>query len=321
MIQANYDQLVDRISKLSAIERKEIERRIEAKIAKLSGLISKEGAAKVVAAELGISFDKQKYNISDLLTGMRKISITAKIISIFPIRTYMRGGSESKVASMIVGDETGNIRTVLWDTNHIAMIENGTIKTDSVVEIKNADVRGTTVKELHLGSFSELRISDKKIEKVNMNISSPDIKKISELNINENARVKAAILQIFQPKFFNVCPECNMKVSFENNNYICHKHGNVLPKERILFNMVIDDGSDNINAIAFNEVIEKIFNIPPSNLKDTDTFINKKSEILAKEFFLTGRLRKNALFNKAEFIIQDIAEVFPEDIIKELSKN
>ena len=56
----NYHQLVDFISKNSGLSNEDIERRIEAKQAKLAGLISKEGAAQVVAAELNINFDKQK---------------------------------------------------------------------------------------------------------------------------------------------------------------------------------------------------------------------------------------------------------------------
>ena len=57
MIEGNYDKIIEKISKSSGLEKEEIERRIAAKRAKLAGLISKEGAAQVIAAELGISFD------------------------------------------------------------------------------------------------------------------------------------------------------------------------------------------------------------------------------------------------------------------------
>ncbi len=320
MIKATYDQLVERISKLAGLELKEIERRVEAKRARLSGLISKEGAAQVVAAELGISFDKQKYKISDLLTGMKKVQVTGKVINIFPVRTFLRGGIESKVANLVIADETSNIKTVFWDTHHIAKIESGEIKPGTVIDIKNADVRGTGNKELHLGSNSELTISDKQITKVITTPQNLELKKISEINLNENTRVKGAIMQVFQPRFFNVCPECNSKVSFEQGQYTCGRHGNVMPKERALINIVIDDGSNNINAIAFNEIAEKIFNSPMENLKDPLSFMEKKQELLAKEFFFSGRARKNMLFNKDEFVIQDMNEVLPEQLIEQLQK-
>ena len=68
----NYSQLVERISLAAKLPKEDIERKVEAKRAKLSGLVSKEGAAQIVAAELGINFDKEKMKISELVQGMKK---------------------------------------------------------------------------------------------------------------------------------------------------------------------------------------------------------------------------------------------------------
>ena len=137
----NYSQLVERISRSSGLSVADIERRIEAKRAKLSGLISKEGAAQVVASELGISFDKEKMKISELLTGMKKVNVIGKIISLFPIKEYNKNNKQGKISSFILADETGNIRTVLWDTNHISLIEQGKIANGKAVEISNGTMR------------------------------------------------------------------------------------------------------------------------------------------------------------------------------------
>ena len=53
----NYERMVRTISKISGLDITEIEQRIEAKKEKISGLISNEGAAQIVAAELSVSFD------------------------------------------------------------------------------------------------------------------------------------------------------------------------------------------------------------------------------------------------------------------------
>src|SRR3990170_5347393 len=127
MVIENYDRIVEKISKKSGLEKEEIKRRIEAKRAKLSGLISPEGAAQVVAAELGISFDNEKAKIDELVSGMRKANVIAKVIKVFPARTFSKNGKEGKVANMVVADETSNIKVVLWDTNHIDLIEKGEI--------------------------------------------------------------------------------------------------------------------------------------------------------------------------------------------------
>ena len=75
MIPGNYEQILEKISKNSGLAIDEIGRKIEAKRAKLSGLISKEGAAQIIASELGISFEKEKMKVKELLNGMRKINL------------------------------------------------------------------------------------------------------------------------------------------------------------------------------------------------------------------------------------------------------
>src|SRR3989344_6374772 len=157
----NYSQLVERIARSSGLTKEEIDRRVEAKRAKLSGLISKEGAAQVVAAELGISFDKEKMKLSELLSGMKKANVVGKIIQLFPVREFNKNGREGKVANFVIADETSNARAVLWDTNHIALIEKGEIKEGDVVEISNANIRNG---ELHLSSFADIKKSKEKIE-------------------------------------------------------------------------------------------------------------------------------------------------------------
>ena len=52
----NYERILKVIAKSSGLTESEIEGKVEAKRSKLAGLISREGAAQVVAAELGISF-------------------------------------------------------------------------------------------------------------------------------------------------------------------------------------------------------------------------------------------------------------------------
>ena len=52
MTDGNYERILDKIARISGLGRGELEQRIAAKRSKLSGLISPEGAAQVVAAEL-----------------------------------------------------------------------------------------------------------------------------------------------------------------------------------------------------------------------------------------------------------------------------
>lgn len=321
MIRASYEQLIERISHLSGLPIEEVKRKVEAKRAKLSGLISGEGAAQIVAAELGISFEKQRFKIFDLLIGMKKVHVVGKVIDVFPVRKFVRGGREGEVGTLVLADNSSSIRVVFWDTKHIEMIKNGMIKKDSVLEIKDADVRGTAAKEIHLGSNATVELSNEKIDAVVTTEILP-VKKIAEIKVGERAAVRANIVQAFQPKFFSVCPECNMKISYENEKAFCHKHGAIVPKNRVLVSFVIDDGTDNIRAIAFNEAVTKMLKIQESEtekLNEPDFWLSKKNQIMGAEMEVSGRVRRNAAFDRDEFIAESVHEIDPEQIIKELS--
>lgn len=93
----NYEKILERISRSSGVEKEELDRRVEAKRAKLSGLISKDGAAQIIAAELGISFDNERMKINELLPGMKRANVVGKVINLFPVRTFERQGKKNKV--------------------------------------------------------------------------------------------------------------------------------------------------------------------------------------------------------------------------------
>ena len=159
----NYEKIIEKLSKSSGLDKEELDRRVEAKRAKLSGLISKEGAAQVIAAELGISFDNEKLKINELLEGMRKVNVTGKVIRLFPVRTFSRNGKDDKVANIMIADETSNIKVVLWDVNHIGLIENNKIEEGTVIEILNGSMREN---EIHLGGFSEVKVINEDLKNV-----------------------------------------------------------------------------------------------------------------------------------------------------------
>jgi len=310
-MEGNYSQLVQFISETSGVSVDEIEKKIEAKQAKLAGLISKEGAAQVIAAELNVNFDKQVVKISHLVPGMRKINLVGKIIELFPIREYNKNGRSGRIGSFILADDTSNIRTVLWDENHIDLIDKGNIVKDGCVEIGNASIRNG---EIHLGSFSEIKVVDKVFE--NVILEKPVItKEIVSFNPNDNVATRAFIVNMFEPKFFEVCPECKRKVSESGD---CNDHGKVVPDKRALLSLVLDDGSDNIRATIFSEVLDKVFS--KEELENNELFAIKKKDYLGKELLVKGQVRKNQMFDSNDFIVSSFEELDLDKLIEELEK-
>jgi len=309
----NYDKILERISRSSGEDKKEIDRKVEAKRAKLSGLISREGAAQIVASELGISFDNERLKINELLSGMRKIKVIGKIIDLSPVRTFTRNGKKGKVVNFTLADDTSNIKVVLWDVNHIELIEKGKIKKEDVVEISNGGMRGN---EIHLGSFSELKPIKEEIKEV---ITEKMVfeRKIEDVQISENVNIRAFIVNVFGPRFFETCPECNKKVQRESEGSICKDHGKVIPNKRALLNLVLDDGTEVMRSVVFSENFEKI---GIKDLEDSDKITNQKEDLLGKEMFFIGNVKNNKFFNNKEIIIEDVLEVDTDELIKKLEK-
>jgi len=311
----NYEKILEKIAKTASLEKEEIERRVEAKRAKLAGLISKEGAAQVIAAELGISFENEKFKINELLPGMKKVNITGKIINLFPVRTFTtKKGDQGKVANLVIADETSNIKVVLWDVNHIALIEKGDVSDGNIVDIANGSMRDN---EIHLGSFSELKLSNDVLDEVNTEKIVKE-KDIIDFRVGDSSSVRAFIVQAFEPKFFNVCSECKKKVTPEGENFTCKEHGKVLPEKRALINIVLDDGTETTRCVLFHETLNQL---GLTELENADMLTQQRENLLGKEMVFSGNVRINKFFNNPEFIVDEVKEINLDDLISKLEKN
>jgi len=124
---------------------------------------------------------------------------------------------------------------------------------------------------------------------------------------------RAFIVQMFEPKFFQVCPECKKKANELNE---CMTHGKVAPEKRVLLSLVIDDGSESIRSVMFSDQLEKIFT--KEELESQELFAIKKNELLGKEVIVTGQVRRNPMYNSNEFIVNGLVDVDLDKLIEEL---
>ncbi len=309
MVLGNYERIVEKIAKHSGLSVDEVNRKIEAKRAKLSGLISQEGAAQIVAAELGINFENEKLKIEELLPGMRKINISGKIVRLFPIRSFKtQKGEDGKVLNLVLADETSNIKVVLWDTNHIALVEKGEINEGDVVDISNGSMREN---EMHLGSFSEFKRSSKEIGEVRTDRVVRE-KKISDFKLGDSLSVRAFIVQAFQPKFFEVSKETGKKLTESE------REKGVATDRKALINIVIDDGTETIRAVIFNDNLSVL---GLNDLENSERLSYQIEALLGREMIFSGNVRKNNFFNNEEFIIDGVKEVNLDELIANLEKN
>ncbi|MBS3089749.1 hypothetical protein J4461_02590 [Candidatus Pacearchaeota archaeon] len=306
----SYSRLVERIAQSAGVSSDDIERKVEAKRAKLSGLVSKEGAAQIVGAELGVNLEKERLKIAELLPSMKRAHVCGKIVRLFPVRSYSKNGREGKVANFVLADDSGNIRVVLWDAHHISLLEAEEFKQGDSVEISNAMMRNG---ELHLSAFGDLKSSNEKF----VNAVTETVfheKSLKDAQPGQKLQSRAFIVQVFEPRYFEVCPQCGKKVVEQQ----CNAHGKVEPQRRALLNLVIDDGTGSLRSVIFGEQILKL-GLNQEEVFSLELFNEKKNSLLGDEKIFSGNIRTNSLYNTTEFTIELIQEVEPEKILNEMN--
>jgi len=332
MMGLNYQEIINKIKAQTGLSEDDIQGKIKEKLNKLSDLISKEGAAHIVANELNVKIFEDLRNkrmqLKNVIPGMRSVSVLAKVLKLYNVNTFKVGSREGKVASFLVGDETGRMRLVFWDTNHIKDIESGIIKEGTIIKLKNGyskqNQNGFT--EIHTGNQSsyELNPEGETVTVADFTASPEFVRKtIAALtDTDNNISIAGTIVQVFDPKFYPTCSQCGKKVEFANDIYTCKEHGQVNKEFSPILNFFFDDGTDSIRVVAFKNQVERILNIPYDQvlaLKDNpNNFEALKSSVLGKQLEITGRVNINEMMQRKEFMARNINELNPAQIAKQV---
>lgn len=316
MIGMTYDEIAVAITEKAGLKRDEIDRKVDDKLMQLSGLISREGAAHIIANELRIRLFEdfaKKIKINRLVPGMGNVGFSGKVVKLYGVREFKTDKREGKVATLLLGDDSGTIRLVLWDTNHIAEVESGKVTEGGVIRIENAYVKENNGwPEVHLSNRGKIitGITDD-IGEVRSG-SSKQTKKIAELKEGDYLEIMGTIVQVFEPKFYNSCPECKRRINFENGIYTCAVHGNVQKKDSRILSFYLDDGSSNIRVVAFGDVAD-IF------LK-SENFEQIKEDISGMQVRVNGKAIMNNYSGGVEFRANSISELDAKAVSREIIK-
>lgn len=321
MIKMPLSTIIEKIKEKSNLSEDDINSRIKQKMEQLSGLISEEGAAHIIANELGIKLFEEvsgKLQIKNILAGMRDVETVGKIQQIFPINEFQRqDGSKGKVVSTVIADETGSVRVVLWGSQTDALKE---AKEGDVVRIASGYTRENNSRlEIHLNEKSKLEINPEGEIITEVKRYASTRKKIAELRENDNdIELLGTIVQVFEPRFFEVCPQCNKRVRLREGSFFCEAHSTVKPEYSYVLNAILDDGTETVRSVFFRKQAENLLGMDHSKImeyKDTpEKFEEVKNALLGNIIKLVGRTNKNELFDRIEFVAR---MVFPKPDPKE----
>lgn len=316
------NELIKKISSESGLHEQEVMDKIEEKRAELSGLISEEGAAYIVAKELGIAIVKQeRLDIAHIIPGMQNVDIIGKITKMTPIREFSTEKGKGRVTNVTIADGTGSVRLSLWndEINSLEGIEAGEV----------ARVRGYVKEdnmgnpEIRIGRYGSLVKSDEEIGAVKQSRRALERCSIAQLTEGGYKEIRAPLIQIFESNvFYEVCNQCRSRIKLnEKEDFACNEHGIIeSPDYGLVISGIADDGTESIRIVFFNEQAEKLLGM---TTKEAKKLFDKKKKLeailglipLGKEHIFEGRARRNQLFDRLEFIVSDVK---PVDIKQEI---
>lgn len=105
------------------------------------------------------SSNEELRKIADLEAGLQDISIAGRIMHISNVKAFTtKKGKEGKVANLMIADNTGEMRVVLW-TENMKLLKK--ISEGDIVKVNNVEIKeGYRSEEAHLQNRSTMEILD-----------------------------------------------------------------------------------------------------------------------------------------------------------------
>lgn len=129
----------------SNLSKEALDAKVRQKMEKFAGLLNEESALLMVGREFGVesSIPKTYHPISSLLANTFGVSVRASVRQMFAPRSFEKNGRLGQTMSLIIGDDSGNIRLTLWN--------------DQVDEARQKGLRDTSILEIDFANVSEYR--------------------------------------------------------------------------------------------------------------------------------------------------------------------
>ncbi|MDD3985635.1 MAG: OB-fold nucleic acid binding domain-containing protein, partial [Methanobacterium sp.] len=202
--------------------------------------------------------------ISELNDGDRNIRLIGRIINIYDPNEFQRAdGSKGIVRTIEIADGTGVIRTSFWDEKaemplnigNTIKIENPRLNLrDDKIELsvgRNTNVANASPEETEkLPSFDDIKEMIYKTKKID-DIGEED----------RNIKVTGQIVEAYGNKIlYEMCPNCNKRVSLVDNIYICDICGEEIeePNYLMIIPCVIEDDTGTMRVTFFRTAAEEL---------------------------------------------------------------
>jgi len=324
------DEILEKLKAHTKLGGDELKEKIDKKQASLSGLVSLEGAAYLVAKEMGVNLlnnEKRKLEIRNIIAGMRNVSVAGRIFKISNIVDFKKSnGTDGRVVNLFVGDKTGFFRMPLWN-DQVELVKEGTIKIGDIVQVSGAltqeNIYGDV--ELSLGKYGRIFSVSEEAISAEIDADFPEANELEKYLLGmhtERVPIKSisagtfeicgTIIDVVKSNFiFYVCPICGGKAtrSYGKEKYSCSEHGDVEAEPEMVVSFIVDDGTGLLRVVAFRDVAEQFTTTGVSELDKLSAEERYKllsGSLVGKEYIVHGRVKKNSNFNRLEMMADSV---------------
>ncbi|MBW9221947.1 replication factor A [Methanothermococcus sp. SCGC AD-155-C09] len=224
------------------------------------------------------------------------ITLVGRVLQVYDINQFERkDGTIGKVRNIMLEDDTGRIRLVLWDNNALLDIKEG-----DIVKVVHGYVRDSgEYIDLHVGRYGRVIINP---EGVDLKTNRKFIKELTE---GETAEIRGTVVDYRkQDLILYLCPNCGKRASLVDDKYLCDNCGEVNPRELPIITLILDDGTGNIPCNLYGRLVERILNISREELKNANMEILEN--LLGQEQVFNGIVNKG--YRDLEFSVKGLME-------------
>ena len=290
----------------------------------------------LVKKEKKIKFEGRFVDKIELLQNKKGVvSLQGVVSSVDNLkRITSKTGEDISLLGFVVSDNSDGIRITLWREKAEEFAES--LKVGTGIALKNV-----MVKYSNFSGRNEISLlNDSKIDFIDLDIAnikeiaprteertskfSGNYMKISEIKTPGNFEIKGFIAkELNNITIYEACSKCYKKI----DNCTCEEKGN--PEYRMIFNLIIDDGSGTIRATVIGDKAEELIGektdviLKIKETPDFEGFLQKRSkDLLGKDIVIKGRVRFSDYSNSYEISAYEFQDVNTneelEKVIKEI---
>jgi replication factor A1 len=241
----SFEEMVERIlSGCPGVSRESVLKRLEAERSRAGGLISDEALLRMIASGLGCEIlgggtGTPTLLLRDLIPGLSNVSVVGRVVAVFSPRVF-NGTRKGRFASLLVADESGVLRVVLWN-DKAGLAECGGVKVGDLVRFRRVYTRedfGGRV-EVHVGEKCTVEVNPADVRSKDYPSISRFTTKIGELSsVPKSSRVNVA---------GNV-ERVGSVSEFERSDSSSGK----------VMRFVVSDGSGEVSVVVWNEKVDEV---------------------------------------------------------------